>query len=92
MKKFLKTFAVVAAGFAAQSASAAIAPVTTDTFDAHEAMATDSLKQPETIAVRTDSGDAFNFVLKRVTETGLMMAYHTSHASHASHSSHYSGR
>ena len=99
MKKFLVTFAAIAAGFAAQAVQAASTP--------HEsklsASSEDSQKsaQPNTdgaVKVRSPSGDLFDFVLKRSTENGFLMAEHQSHsshdshASHASHSSHYSSR
>ncbi|MDW3687611.1 His-Xaa-Ser repeat protein HxsA2 [Cupriavidus sp. CV2] len=91
MKGFLKAFAVVAAGFAAQNASAIQAPaqapsVTKDT------VASVGTQTSDKIAVHDASGDAFNFVLKRATEDGKLMAWHESHASHRSHSSHYSSR
>ncbi|MGT2453885.1 His-Xaa-Ser repeat protein HxsA2 [Cupriavidus basilensis] len=94
MKGFLKAFAAVAAGFAAQNAPAMQAP--THNSSAQTSVApSDMATTTERIAVRTQSGDAFNFVLKRNSEEGKLMAYHHSHASHASHSSHashYSGR
>lgn len=97
MKKFMFAFAAVAAGFASQTSNAAIAPATPyksldsslATTDPHR-IRTDGL-----VSVVDEKGDAFEFVLKRSTETGTMMAYHrshSSHSSHASHRSHYSGR
>lgn len=97
MKKFLNTFAAIAASFAAQSASASVAqqaPESTASKDTEQVGALKAL-QSEKIAARSQSGDIFNFVLKRSAETGQMMAWHeshASHASHASHSSHYSSR
>ncbi|BDB29440.1 His-Xaa-Ser repeat protein HxsA2 (plasmid) [Cupriavidus sp. P-10] len=97
MKGFLKAFAAVAAGFAAQSSNAAQLPnqVPTHPIDASSTAVIGS-KTPEVIAVTDSAGDAFNFVLKRASDDqGSLMAYHQSHSSHSSHrshSSHYSSR
>lgn len=93
MKVFLKAFAAVAAGFASQNAPAMQVP-TVDSTGQNSISPSDSTPT-ERVAVRTRSGDAFNFVLKRNADEGTLMAYHqshSSHASHASHASHYSGR
>lgn len=88
MKKFLSTFAAVAASFAAQSASAAPSP--TIPSSQPESSAANAISgSNETVAVQNGSGDLFNFLLKRNGE-GQLMAWHESHASHASHSSHTS--
>lgn len=97
MKEFLRTFAAVAAGFAAQTATAAhlqpqplILPVD------GPSKASDSGTPLDKITVTDSSGDAFNFVLKRSDDGGgALMAWHQSHSSHSSHrshSSHYSSR
>lgn len=89
MKKFLTTFAGIAAAFASNAA-----PVASATFapemDANNIAAPQATKLGENIATIDSKGDQFNFILKRSEETGLMMAYHSSHASHASHASHRS--
>lgn len=93
MKGFLKAFAAVAAGFAAQNVPAMQVP-TRDSFT-QPSVDPSNVTTTERIAVRTSSGDAFSFVLKRNAEDEKLMAYHqshSSHASHASHASHYSGR
>jgi len=88
MKKFLTTFAAIAAGFAAQNATSKQlpAPDPARTEDSTAASTRDTTK----IAVQDTKGEAFNFVLKRSEVNGSLMAYHQSHASHASHSSHAS--
>ncbi|SPA34060.1 conserved exported hypothetical protein [Cupriavidus taiwanensis] len=97
MKGFLKTFAAVAAGFAAHTADATPLPAQAPTFavDTSSTAAIDA-KTLEVIAVTDSTGEAFNFVLKRAAdEQGSLMAYHQSHSSHSSHrshSSHYSSR
>lgn len=91
MKKFMTAFAVIAAGFAAKSASAALpsseTPSSVSELTPHLAKMEAVNKS---IYVRNNKGDQFSFVLKRSTETGQMMALHESHASHASHESHRS--
>jgi hypothetical protein len=93
MKKFLTTFAGIAAAFASNASTApvsvALAESSTDGSNIAAPQATVLGEQIKTI---DSNGDQFNFVLKRSDETGLMMAEHSSHASHASHSSHYSSR
>jgi hypothetical protein len=90
MKKFLNTFAAIAAGFAAQSVSASTPQRTPEPLVPHGSQPTAALKRPDALAIRDDAGNMFNFVLKRSAETGQMMAWHESHASHASHASHSS--
>lgn len=92
MKKFLKSFAAIAAGFAAQTTSAAILNTQLEPSKSQSATLSSRAEGAESLAVNTDSGDVFNFGMKRSEVTGKMMAYHTSHASHASHRSHYSSR
>jgi len=90
MKKFLTSFAALAAGFATQNAIAAqvVVEQSTTTEASAAALATPS----ENLSIKNASGDEFNFVLKRSADTGTLMAYHRSHSSHSSHSSHYSSR
>lgn len=93
MKRFMKAFAVVASGFAAHAASAAHLSETV-LKSAEGVVTPKATPSTEKLAVRTAEGDAFNFVLKRASEDGKLMAWHESHASHASHASHrshYSG-
>jgi hypothetical protein len=91
MKGFLKAFAVVAAGFAAQNASAIQAPTVAPSMPLDAVKPVEG-KSTEKLSVQDSNGDAFNFVLKRATDNGKLMAWHESHASHRSHSSHYSSR
>ena len=93
MKKFLATFAGVAAAFASHAsieptALTFVTPIT----DSQNITAAQETILGENITTISPSGDRFNFVLKRSGETGLLMAGHRSHASHASHASHYSSR
>jgi len=90
MKKFLTTFAAIAAGFATQAATAAVPKADDSVPESAKALHGPTSNQSGAVAVRNDAGDQFNFVLKRSGETGQMMAYHESHASHASHASHHS--
>lgn len=87
MKKFLTAFSTLLAGF---SASAALPAATTDPVQDLENV--ERVLTPATgkIAVKNDSGDIFNFVLRRADDAGVLMAEHESHSSHASHSSHRS--
>jgi len=91
MKGFLKAFAVVAAGFATQNASAIQAPTAAPTFSS-DVVKPSGAEPTEKLSIQYAKGDAFNFVLKRAAENGKLMAWHESHASHASHRSHYSSR
>jgi hypothetical protein len=96
MKKFLTTFAGIAAAFAS-NASSVQAPVTvaTPTTDAHKISSPQQTILGENLKFVDTKGDQFNFVLKKSEDTGQMMAWHnshSSHASHSSHSSHYSSR
>ena len=92
MKKFMTSFATIAAAFSAQHAEAIpsstiqgeAAPVTTANATGQAAS--------KNISVTDKAGDAFAFTLKRSNDTGRLMAFHESHSSHASHSSHYSSR
>ncbi len=91
MKKFMTAFTVIAAGFAANTATAALPSSETPSAvsDLTNQLA-ETANAKESIYVRNDAGDQFSFVLKRSTETGQLMALHESHASHASHESHRS--
>lgn len=93
MKRFMKSFAVVASGFAGHAATAAQVPQA-NVEPAKSEVQPQTAQPSEQIAVRTSQGDAYRFVLKRSTDDGKLMAWHESHASHASHASHrshYSG-
>lgn len=88
MKKFLTTFAGIAAAFGANAAvDRAPTGITTDSKNI--AVQPGSVLG-ETIATTNAQGDQLNFVLKKSEETGQLMAWHSSHSSHASHSSHRS--
>lgn len=91
-KKFMGAFALIASSFVAQQATA-------NTVQLHESttmqdVSSDAIGSVASnlINTKSESGDIFNFVLKRSDETGQLMAYHESHASHSSHRSHYSSR
>jgi hypothetical protein len=91
MKKFLTTFAGVAAAFASNATTApATAALLAPTTDGQNIAAPQATVLGENIRTIDSKGDQFNFVLKKSADTGLMMAYHSSHSSHASHSSHSS--
>lgn len=98
MRKFLTAFAAVAAGFASQNSPAAIAGTSFPTITSalQNDTVNEALKAEDgLVSVVDEKGDEFSFVLKRSSETGAMMAYHSSHSSHrshSSHSSHYSSR
>lgn len=92
MKKFLATFAGVAAAFASNASTQPAASHNAPTLDSHNIAAPQATVLGENITTIDSKGDQFNFILKKSTDTGLLMAYHSSHASHASHSSHYSSR
>jgi hypothetical protein len=90
MKKFLSAFAGVATAFAANAANQpsvdhGIAKTTETSATSQQSVAVN-----ERITTTDSKGDQFNFVLKKSSDTGMMMAWHESHASHASHSSHSS--
>jgi hypothetical protein len=89
-KRFLGAFALIASSFVADQAFA-------NTIEVPNSIPTQNTSSsnavnPELVSVNNESGDIFNFVLKRSAETGKLMAYHESHSSHRSHSSHYSSR
>ncbi len=95
MKKFLATFAGVAAAFASNASTAPLAANISPTMDPKNVATQQTTVIGEKISTIDSKGDQFNFVLKKSADTGLMMAYHSSHsshASHASHASHYSSR
>jgi hypothetical protein len=95
MKKFLSTFAAIAAGFTAQAVTASQTPVAPPMVSLTNEAPANAIPASGQVAVKNASGDVFNFVLKRAEVGGELMAWHSSHASHASHashSSHYSGR
>ncbi|MDR6411489.1 His-Xaa-Ser repeat protein HxsA2 [Paraburkholderia terricola] len=90
--KFLVPVGALAAAMAAEHASAAIAPPDADAGPHASANATTPnavrALEPQDLTVRA-GGDAYTFVLKR-TESGQLMAQHSSHSSHSSHYSHRS--
>lgn len=91
-KKFMGAFALIASSFVAQQATANTVSLPESTPLQDISTATTGVVASDLIKTKSDSGDIFNFVLKRSGETGQLMAYHESHASHASHASHYSSR
>lgn len=88
MKKFLTTFAGIAAAFGANAAFES--SPTNITTDSKTVVVKPGSTLGETIATTNAQGDRLNFVLKKSEETGQLMAWHSSHSSHASHSSHRS--
>ena len=92
MKKFMTSFAAIAAAFSAQHAEAIPSlSIQGDLATTTRANAAGKVAS-KNISVTDKSGDAFAFTLKRSGDTGNLMAYHSSHSSHASHHSHYSSR
>lgn len=93
MKKFLATFVGIAAAVAS---NATTTPATTYSMAPTMEAKNVSMPQAPVLGENTATVDAkddqSNVVLKKSTNTGAMMAYHSSHASHASHSFHYSSR
>ncbi len=96
MKKFLTTFAGIAAAFAADATPSTASSIDlTPVKDTQNVAAPQAFVLGENIRTMDSKGDQFDFVLKRSEDTGLLMAWHSSHsshASHASHASHYSSR
>jgi hypothetical protein len=90
MKKFLATFAGVAAAFASHASTQPAASHSAPALNSHNIASPQATVLGENITTIDSNGDQFNFVLKKSADTGLMMAYHSSHSSHASHSSHSS--
>jgi hypothetical protein len=90
-KRFMGVFAAIVSSFAADN-SIANTMFTQESKPAQETPAALTTATSQLISVTTNSGDAFDFVLQRSAETGLLMTYHSSHSSHRSHSSHYSSR
>jgi len=92
MKKFLSAFAGIAAAFVSD-ANATVAPSKVSTPLEGKSFVSQAVPLPsQNVTVRDSKGDQFDFVLKKSSDTGQMMAYHNSHSSHSSHSSHYSSR
>jgi hypothetical protein len=100
MKTFLSTFASLAAAFATTQAHANVSnismapsPATLASGGASSALSLEQvLRHEPTLSFTSPEGEAFEFVLERAKDTGLLMARHHSHRSHASHRSHYSSR
>lgn len=95
MKKFMTSFAAIAAGFTAQHADAVPVQQASKMVEPTREATAQGQVASSNITVTDKVGDAFAFTLKRSDDTGQLMAYHSSHsshASHASHHSHYSGR
>lgn len=85
VKKFLTPFAVLAAIFSCEQAVAVPAPQV-DSMDQSKALA--DAEKTNTFAFNLQ-GNEHNFILKRSSDNGNLMAWHESHASHRSH---YSSR
>lgn len=83
-------FALIASGFTTQHAVANIIQLPELAVGQNVSVA--AVEASNLVSVTSNEGDIFNFVLKRSSETGQLMAWHASHASHSSHSSHYSSR
>lgn len=94
-KRFLTSFAAIAASFAAQHATALPAVPTAIAENPHVKESLEKVAHNPVVTVTDSAGEAYEFVLKRSEATGELMAFHGSHSSHSSHSSHrshYSGR
>jgi hypothetical protein len=89
MKKFLTTFAAVAAGFASQVSASNVPPNPAPLTGEKAESPASSMPVEGNVQLRTASGNLAEFTLRR-SEDGVLMAGHSSHASHASHASHYS--
>lgn len=95
MKKFLLSFAAVAAGFAAQQATSAPLPLASHDGADEKSSSLTTVDGNRIVPIAQKNGELHNFVLQRATDTSELMAYHSSHrshSSHSSHSSHYSSR
>ncbi len=91
MKKFMTSFAVLAAGFSAQQAEALPAQQETLLVTPSVEATVQGQVASSQITVTDKVGDAFQFKLERAGN-GQLMAYHQSHSSHSAHRSHYSSR
>ncbi|PXW26422.1 His-Xaa-Ser repeat protein HxsA2 [Paraburkholderia caballeronis] len=90
-RKFLVPVGTIAAAIATEYATAAVAPA--DAIHEPREMGRTAndvahALEPQNLTVRAGD-DAYDFVLKR-TQSGQVMAYHSSHSSHSSHYSHRS--
>lgn len=90
MKKFMTSFAAIAAGFTAQHADAVPIQQASKMIEPTTEATARGQVASSSINVTDKAGDAFAFTLKRSDDTGQLMAYHSSHSSHASHASHHS--
>lgn len=89
MKKFLTSFAALAAAFSAQQAHAVPAQQQPSFVTPNLETTQSSSVINSQITVTNKAGDSFGFTLERAGN-GQVMAYHQSHRSHSSHSSHRS--
>ncbi|WP_082716210.1 His-Xaa-Ser repeat protein HxsA2 [Burkholderia sp. BDU5] len=88
--KFLVPLTTIIAAIAAEHSSAAVLPPTNQ-IQEREALPVPGAAGDQSGKLTVRAGeDSFSFVLKRSTQTGLLMAQHESHESHSSHSSHSS--
>ncbi|GAB3453379.1 His-Xaa-Ser repeat protein HxsA2 [Insolitispirillum peregrinum] len=94
MKRFLGSFAAIAASFSA-TAQAAIAPEEKAAPVETTVISSSSSVTEHAFQVPDGKGDLMSFVLRPSGNDGMLFASHQSHASHVSHgshSSHYSSR
>ncbi|SIT04900.1 His-Xaa-Ser repeat protein HxsA2 [Insolitispirillum peregrinum] len=94
MKRFLGSFAAIAASFSA-TAQAAIAPEEKAAPVETAALSGPASAVEHIFQVPDGKGDLMDFVLRPSGNDGMLFASHRSHASHVSHgshSSHYSSR
>jgi hypothetical protein len=84
MKKFLTTFAGLAAAFAGTNATAKIpeAPLGAPQTSQDNRLQVDASSGQ--VLVTNANGDELEFVLKKSEQTGMLMAWHRSHSSHNS--------
>ena len=89
MKKFLGAFTAIATTFANQAASAVEHKSVQPTLTSKEHIAHSMNTIAPKLSFVDSNGDKQLFLLKRASDSGILMAQHESHSSH---SSHYSSR
>lgn len=90
MKKFMVTFAAVAAGFAAQQAVAEANSTPENTQPTQTQSLPSTASTGEKLNIASSADGTSDFVLKRASDRTVLMDDHDSHSSHDSHESHAS--
>jgi hypothetical protein len=91
MKKFLTAFTVLATSFANSAiASTSQHTPTIDSKNNLDGVIQSTSTTAPKLSIVDSNGDEQLFVLRRNSDTDVLMAYHESHSSHSSHSSHRS--